>query len=190
MMEGFFANLMNSMANNTMHAANAAMHGAQAFQQQHQQHQQPTQQGAPPASTRTIESLPKVKVTADDLMEAANRECVVCLEPQQIGNIACKLPCGHLYHTDCLREWLVKHCTCPVCRFELETDDAQFERERKKRMKNRRLRYRLDELRAKRVGQLQELCDNLNVSRANCLDKEDLIQCLLKSGRIDITEGK
>jgi hypothetical protein len=29
-----------------------------------------------------------------------------------MGSKACKLPCGHLYHRECLEEWLLKHCTC------------------------------------------------------------------------------
>jgi len=30
-------------------------------------------------------------------------------------------------------DWLERHCTCPVYRFELETEDARYETERKKR---------------------------------------------------------
>lgn len=150
---------------------------------------QQSQNGAPPASSRILQSLPTVSVTADDLADEANRECAVCLEAQEIGGTACKLQCGHLYHLDCLKEWLVKHCTCPICRFELQTDDEAYERERKKRMMNRRLRYRADELRSKKISQLQELCRSLSVSTANCFDKQDLIDRLIVSGRIDITEG-
>ena len=76
----------------------------------------PTRQenrGAPPACKRAIDSLPTVVVTADDLLEETNKECLICLDPQVVGTTACKLPCGHLYHLSCLKEWLEKHCTCP-----------------------------------------------------------------------------
>jgi hypothetical protein len=33
----------------------------------------------PPASRRALASLPMVKVTGDDILEATNKECLVCL---------------------------------------------------------------------------------------------------------------
>ena len=107
-------------------------------------------------------NLPLVTVTADDLLEATNKECLICLEEQKLGSLACKLQCGHLFHKDCVKEWLQKHCTCPVCRFELETDDVEYERVRRKRMESRKLRIRLDELKAKTIGKYQKLIELMN----------------------------
>jgi Ring finger domain len=67
---------------------------------------------APPASKKAIKNLAIVQVTADDLIEESNKECLICLCEQKIGSTACKLACGHLYHRDCLTEWLEKSCTC------------------------------------------------------------------------------
>jgi hypothetical protein len=158
-------------------------------------HQQPTPQQqqrtgkAPPASQNAIDRLPMVKVTADDLLEAANKECTVCLDEQKLGNYCVKLQCGHLFHRDCLTDWLKCQCTCPVCRFEIETDDKTYEADRKSRMKKRKLRFRIDELKGKSVGQLKELCKSLVVNIANCIDKSEIIDCLVNSGKILITEG-
>lgn len=33
------------------------------------------------------------------------------------------MPCGHLYHDNCILTWLSKHNSCPSCRFELKTDN-------------------------------------------------------------------
>lgn len=67
---------------------------------------------APPASRKAIRNLAVVQVTADDLIEESNKECLICLDDQRIGSYACKLACGHMYHKTCLTEWLQKSCTC------------------------------------------------------------------------------
>ena len=67
---------------------------------------------APPASRRAIANLTIVQVTNDDLIEESNKECLICLCDQTIGSSACKLACGHLYHRECLVDWLKKSCTC------------------------------------------------------------------------------
>lgn len=153
------------------------------------QQQQNNSNKPPPAKASVIASLPVVTITADDLLEEANKECAVCLDDQLLGKRACKLPCGHLFHKPCVASWLEKHCTCPVCRFELETDDATYEAQRQQRMKSRKLRMRLDELQSKRVSELKELCRSFNISTADCLDKKEIVDKLCKSGKIVITAG-
>jgi hypothetical protein len=37
-------------------------------------------QRAPPASTRAIRQLPTIRVAPEDLVDANNRECCICLE--------------------------------------------------------------------------------------------------------------
>ena len=158
-----------------------------------QQVVQPTQQSQnkapPPASKRLLSNLPKVTITADDLVEQTNKECVICLMEQQLGHVAVKLPCGHIYHETCLKEWLLTHCTCPVCRYELETDDAAYEKERLNKMKNRKLRCRRDELEGMSISKLKELLKQLSINCAGCVDKRELVERLIVSGQVEITEG-
>lgn len=78
---------------------------------------------------------------------------------------------------------------CPVCRYELETDDLAYENERKHRMKTRKLRVRKDELDKSGIVKLKELMSQLGISFAGCVDKRDLVERLVNSGKIDIVEG-
>ena len=81
------------------------------------------------------------------------------------------------------------HCTCPVCRFELPTDDSTYETERKKRMKLRKPRFRSDELLNKKVSELKDLASNLGLNISGFIDKKEIVEYMVKSGKIDITEG-
>jgi hypothetical protein len=56
--------------------------------------------------------------------ECSNSECGVCIESYEDGDAVTKLPCGHVYHIDCIQSWLNEHCTCPSCRYELTNDVA------------------------------------------------------------------
>ena len=56
-------------------------------------------------------------------------------------------------------------------------------------MLKRKMRFRLDELRSKKVSQLREVATSLLVSLVGCIDKGDVIDKLLGSGMIELIEG-
>ncbi|XVE55302.1 hypothetical protein DITRI_Ditri03aG0148000 [Diplodiscus trichospermus] len=67
-----------------------------------------------PASKSAIEALENVS--------GMSNECVICL-----GNIdkeAKRMPCGHVYHGDCIVEWLEKSHLCPLCRYAMPVDSC------------------------------------------------------------------
>ncbi|RYH31371.1 hypothetical protein EON65_02780 [archaeon] len=55
--------------------------------------------------------------TPEEISHAGN--CLVCREDMERGK---KLPCGHVFHLDCLRMWLQHQQTCPLCRADIPTD--------------------------------------------------------------------
>ncbi|XP_021636767.2 E3 ubiquitin-protein ligase SIRP1-like [Hevea brasiliensis] len=64
------------------------------------------------AQGATIEYIEKLeKVT----MEGSGMVYAVCLDEMSIGSEARRLPCSHVYHSNCIVEWLEKNKTCP-CR--------------------------------------------------------------------------
>ncbi|KAL1373145.1 hypothetical protein HN51_003156 [Arachis hypogaea] len=85
--------------------------------------------GRPPASASVVRSLPSVVVTKDDV-EGNNALCAVCKDEFCVGESVKVLPCSHRYHGDCILPWLGIRNTCPVCRHEFPTDDADYERRR------------------------------------------------------------
>ncbi|CAI0459610.1 unnamed protein product [Linum tenue] len=85
--------------------------------------------GAPPASKSAVSALPAVEVTG----EGETSVCAVCKDMINVGEKETKLPCGHGYHGDCIVPWLGSRNSCPVCRFELPTDDTEYEEEKRKK---------------------------------------------------------
>lgn len=71
--------------------------------------------GAPPASTDTIDTLPR-RTVAEDTDVSALGECCISQEPFEVGDVVISLPCGHNYKEEPISHWLKMHCTCPVCR--------------------------------------------------------------------------
>ncbi|KAK9748172.1 hypothetical protein RND81_02G041000 [Saponaria officinalis] len=85
--------------------------------------------GRPPASKAVVENLPSVVITKEYVIDEKSL-CAVCKDHIEVGEKGRKLPCSHLYHGDCIIPWLGIRNTCPVCRFELPTDDPDYERRR------------------------------------------------------------
>ncbi|CAA7059905.1 unnamed protein product [Microthlaspi erraticum] len=76
--------------------------------------------GPPPASPTLISSMPKIKIRQKHL--GLDPYCPVCQDRFEIGSVASKMPCKHIYHSECIVPWLVQHNSCPVCRKELPQD--------------------------------------------------------------------
>jgi len=94
----------------------------------------PNHHGPPPAAQSEIDALPELEVT-QEMIDSDNvvTDCAVCKEEFQVSEKVLKLPCDHLYHRACILPWLERHNTCPVCRFELGTDNQFYEQLRRQR---------------------------------------------------------
>ncbi|KAI3444270.1 hypothetical protein Pfo_000935 [Paulownia fortunei] len=71
----------------------------------------------PPASRSSIDALPTIKISKKHVR--ADSTCAVCKEKFELGSQVRKLPCKHLYHSECIVPWLEQRSSCPVCRQEL-----------------------------------------------------------------------
>lgn len=45
--------------------------------------------------------------------------CVICLEEILVRAEAVSTPCSHIYHGDCIVDWLQRSRVCPLCRFQM-----------------------------------------------------------------------
>ncbi|KAK8481678.1 hypothetical protein V6N13_065287 [Hibiscus sabdariffa] len=53
------------------------------------------------------------------VVDAAGKECPICLEELAMGGEAACVPCSHAFHELCIVTWLKKKKRCPCCRFDL-----------------------------------------------------------------------
>jgi len=108
----------------------------------------PNSYGPPPASQSAISSLRRTLITKELKTERGRLvtkvdecgyrwgedesvlECPVCTEELKCDDEALEMPCLHLFHSSCLLPWLNTHNNCPVCRFQLPTDDPDYEQRR------------------------------------------------------------
>ncbi|KAI3823155.1 hypothetical protein L1987_04587 [Smallanthus sonchifolius] len=94
---------------------------------QHLAENSPARYGTAPAQKKMVETMPTVKIEQD-----LNHLiwCSVCLEDFEVGNEVKEMPCKHRFHGECILTWLDLHSTCPVCRYQLPSDESKLKRER------------------------------------------------------------
>ncbi|CAN0839509.1 Probable E3 ubiquitin-protein ligase ATL44 [Linum grandiflorum] len=60
--------------------------------------------------------------------ETKSGECAICLEDYNVGEPCRIMPsCRHMFHVDCIDNWLNMKISCPLCRrcvFNLMTDSS------------------------------------------------------------------
>ena len=67
-----------------------------------------------PISETVMKTFPIMKI--DDSKLDRVEACHICLEKYNLDNYIVIMPCNHFYHEQCLKEWLKKHNTCPICK--------------------------------------------------------------------------
>jgi len=150
----------------------------------------PERIGAPPTARSTLRSLPRVKVSSHDIEKNESNECSICLDALVIGEPALRIPCGHLFHEDCVEDWLKKSNECPVCRYELPTDDAAYEEGRRERMAGRKIRLRLDDISVKSAAELRRFAQFLKLDVTGCLEKSEFVERIAASDQVEILDPR
>ena len=57
------------------------------------------------------------EILDDNNIDNYNSECNICIDEYKIGDKIVKLHCNHIFHIDCISNWLCNEkVSCPVCR--------------------------------------------------------------------------
>ncbi|XP_013379354.1 E3 ubiquitin-protein ligase AMFR [Lingula anatina] len=59
-------------------------------------------------------------IASAEQLQANDDKCAICWEKMKSGRT---LPCGHIFHSFCLRSWLEQDVSCPTCREALNFDE-------------------------------------------------------------------
>ncbi|KAL7572130.1 hypothetical protein ACA910_001763 [Epithemia clementina (nom. ined.)] len=55
------------------------------------------------------------EVSQYDADEELGKTCAICLKVLQTGDCIGNITCGHLFHKECLKDWLRRKNRCPLC---------------------------------------------------------------------------
>ncbi|EEB17574.1 RING finger protein, putative [Pediculus humanus corporis] len=83
----------------------------------------------PPASKEYIKNLKR------ETVHESEKQCPVCLTFSKEGEEMILLNCNHGFHPDCILPWLNRTSTCPLCRYEMPTDDEDYEMYKKEKIR-------------------------------------------------------
>ncbi|PON85064.1 43kDa postsynaptic protein [Trema orientale] len=79
-----------------------------------------------PASQSSIQALKKVRVESLLGDHHGDQYCTICLEKMSFDQDGddqklVEMPCSHVYHKDCIEQWLKTSHMCPLCRYAMPT---------------------------------------------------------------------
>jgi len=52
--------------------------------------------------------------------EEEGDKCTICLSEFEVDEDVRRLPCFHLFHVECVDQWLGQNKRCPICRVDIE----------------------------------------------------------------------
>ena len=80
---------------------------------------QPTQH---PVPDTIVNELPEITIDSVDKLDGDKKDCTICLNSFKHGDKALILPCIHIFHTDCIKNWFKTQNTCPICKFKINAN--------------------------------------------------------------------
>lgn len=66
-----------------------------------------------------LRRLPTFLISDVSDLTQVQEECSICLDRFKLVQNVRKLPCGHMFHKQCVDRWLIVHASCPYCKAEI-----------------------------------------------------------------------
>lgn len=73
------------------------------------------------ADTKIVENL--ITNEIKDINKFSIKDCRICLQEFKNGDRYIILPCIHFFHANCVKTWMEKNNTCPICKFLLKVNN-------------------------------------------------------------------
>jgi hypothetical protein len=120
-----------------------------------------------------------------------DNECPICMEVFQVDEIVSWSPnekCSHVFHHECIKEWLLRHGTCPLDREVFLPIDGYphvlkkqelkgLAKQRSQRISTSHFCLRDGLVTVHRSGELdRDILDQINALTCPCIEKGDLIK--------------
>ena len=67
----------------------------------------------------SLRSCVEPQENSSKLIKLSSKTCPICIDAFEIGDEICcsrNSNCPHVFHTECMVSWLMKHNDCPLCR--------------------------------------------------------------------------
>ena len=78
---------------------------------------------------KTQEKKPNIKLCIEGYIlnnDMKDENCTICVTKYQIGENIIELNCKHIFHIECISEWVKYKSECPVCRQSIDTVDERI----------------------------------------------------------------
>ena len=72
------------------------------------------------------EELEKLQVVIFSELQTDEKSCSICLDEFVPESQLYTIPCKHLFHTSCLKDWVAENYKCPVCRGDIAEHHADL----------------------------------------------------------------
>lgn len=67
-----------------------------------------------------IDKIEKIKFKKNPQTKTGEEEkCPICISEFTENELLRKLPCGHMFHPECIDTWLVQNSNCPICKADM-----------------------------------------------------------------------
>lgn len=63
-----------------------------------------------------IKKYPEGTIKSVKKLSADKKKCLICLEKFVKGQKTIALPCIHIFHSECIKQWMKKKNFCPICK--------------------------------------------------------------------------